>query len=64
MSVILTVCQHRVFVCFIWVVEQTKIISLNKTDLFLGAYAEKATVIFVMSARPPHGITLLLDGIS
>ena len=50
-----TFCPHTVFMCFVFISEQTAIISYTAlTDWFLSAFAKlrKATIISVMSVRP------------
>jgi len=48
-------CPHSVFMCCVWIWEQTAIISLYSINwLGLGAFAKqrKATISFVVSVRP------------
>jgi hypothetical protein len=64
-------CPHSVCMCFVWIWEQTAIISLYSIN-WLGfrrvRKIAKTTISFVLSVRPsvcPHGTTRLpLDGFS
>jgi len=62
-----TFCPHSVFMCFVWISEQTAIFPYTAlTDWFLSAFAKlrKATINFVKSVRPRGTTRLPLDGFS
>jgi len=64
-----TFCPHSVFVCFVWIWEQTAIISLyninwlvciTETECVYCAVQEESSTIFYISGQPPVGHGLLI----